>query len=107
MDLLFAGELVPREGLLFSKMPPGTRNIYGFAFFNALSFQIILGSPMVLFAQAIGASSTVLGAIAGMTPLLVILQIPAARFGCSSSLWWRLFLCFRNGWIPRCSFRWS
>jgi len=61
-------------------MPPGTRNIYGFAFFNALSFQIILGSPMVLFAQAIGASSTVLGAIAGMTPLLVILQIPAARF---------------------------
>ncbi len=61
-------------------MPVGVRNIYAFAFFNALSFQIILGSPMVLFAQSLGASSVVLGAIAGMTPMLVILQIPAARF---------------------------
>jgi MFS family permease len=57
---------------------PGLRNAYWFATFNALSFQIVLGSPMVLYAKALGASATVLGIIAGMMPLLVIFQIPAA-----------------------------
>jgi MFS family permease len=36
-------------------------------------------SPMVLFAKSLGASATVLGIIAGMMPLLVISQIPAAN----------------------------
>jgi MFS family permease len=58
--------------------PPGLNNVFGFAIFNALSFQIVLGSPMVLYAKSLGASSTVLGIIAGMMPLLVIFQIPAA-----------------------------
>ncbi len=35
---------------------------------------------MVLYAKTLGASATVLGIIAGMTPLLVIFQIPAAHF---------------------------
>jgi MFS family permease len=52
---------------------------------NALSFQIVLSSPMVLFAKSLGASATVLGIISGMMPLLVVFQIPAAnhipRFG--------------------------
>lgn len=48
--------------------------------FNALSFQIVLSSPMVLYAKTLGASATVLGIIAGMTPLLVIFQIPAAQY---------------------------
>lgn len=57
---------------------PGLRNAYRFATFNALSYQIVLGSPMVLYAKHLDASATVLGIIAGMMPLLVIFQIPAA-----------------------------
>lgn len=59
-------------------MPHGIQNAFLFAAFNALSFQIVLGSPMVLYAKSLGASATVLGIIAGMMPLLVISQIPAA-----------------------------
>lgn len=58
--------------------PPGLQNAYLFAWFNALSYQVVLGSPMILYAKTLGASATVLGVIAGMMPLLVILQIPAA-----------------------------
>ncbi len=61
-----------------SPLPPGLSNAFIFATFNALSFQIILGSPMVLYAKTLEASATVLGIIAGMMPLLVIFQIPAA-----------------------------
>ncbi len=57
----------------------GLANAYWFATFNALSFQIVLGSPMVLYAKSLEASATVLGIIAGMMPLLVVFQIPAAR----------------------------
>mgnify|MGYP002128730596 CR=1 FL=1 len=32
-----------------------------FATFNALSFQVVLSSPMVLYAKSLGASATVLG----------------------------------------------
>lgn len=58
---------------------PRLANAYWFTTFNALSYQIVLGSPMVLFAKSLGASATVLGIIAGMMPLLVIFQIPAAK----------------------------
>src|SRR5438445_10012384 len=57
---------------------PGMANVFVFATFNALSFQIVLGSPMVLYAKSLEASATVLGIIAGMMPLLVIFQFPAA-----------------------------
>jgi MFS family permease len=60
--------------------PPGLHNAFLFSTFNALSFQIILGSPMILYAKSLGASATVLGLIAGMMPLLVIFQIPAASY---------------------------
>jgi hypothetical protein len=66
--------------------PPGTHNAFLFAVFNALSFQIAQGSPMVLYTKSLGASATILGIVAGMMPLLVIFQIPAAshinRIGC-------------------------
>jgi MFS family permease len=62
------------------KFPPGLNNAFLFATFNALSFQIILGSPMILYAKDLGASATVLGIITGMLPLLVIFQIPAANY---------------------------
>src|SRR5438445_13766337 len=58
--------------------PAGLHNAFLFSTFNALSFQIVLSSPMVLYAKTLGASATVLGIIAGMMPLLVIFQIPAA-----------------------------
>ncbi|MBX3732537.1 MAG: MFS transporter [Verrucomicrobiae bacterium] len=54
--------------------------LYWFSVFNALSFQPVLGSPMVLYAKSLGASATVLGILAGMMPILVIAQLPAARF---------------------------
>jgi MFS family permease len=63
---------------LESGFPPGLRNAFVFAAFNALSFQVVLGSPMILYAKSLGASDTVLGVVAGMMPLLVIFQIPAA-----------------------------
>src|SRR6476661_3668938 len=63
-----------------ASFPPGMANAFVFATFNALSFQIVLGSPMVLYAKSLEASATVLGMIAGMMPLLVIFQIPAANY---------------------------
>src|SRR5258706_11209151 len=60
--------------------PKGLHNAFLFSGFNALSFQIVLSSPMVLYARKLGGSATVLGIIAGMMPLLVIFQIPAANY---------------------------
>ncbi|MCI0745551.1 MAG: MFS transporter [Verrucomicrobia subdivision 3 bacterium] len=62
------------------EFPPGLNNAYLFAVFNALSFQFVLSSPMILYAKSLGASATVLGIITGMMPLLVIFQIPAAQY---------------------------
>ena len=68
-----------------STVPPqafeaGIRNAWRFACFNGLSYQIVLGSPMILYAKTLHANATVLGIIAGMMPLMVILQIPAAQY---------------------------
>jgi MFS family permease len=68
---------VPAEPVAF---PPGLHNAFLFSTFNALSYQLVLSSPMVLYAKTLGASATVLGIIAGMMPLLVIFQIPAANY---------------------------
>ena len=62
-----------------SALPAGSLTVNGFSFFNALSFQIILGAPVILYAKSLGASSFVLGVIAAFTPVLTILQLPAAR----------------------------
>jgi MFS family permease len=63
-----------------ASFPPGLHNAYLFSTFNAFSYQVVLNSPMVLYAKTLGASATVLGIIAGMMPLLVIFQIPAASY---------------------------
>jgi len=60
--------------------PRGSFNIHWFGIFNAISFQIILGAPIILYAKSIGASSTVLGIIASFTPLMTVFQLPAAQF---------------------------
>ena len=61
-------------------LPPGLAALYWFSALNALSFQPVLSSPMVLYAKSLGASATVLGVLAGMMPFLVVTQLPAARF---------------------------
>ena len=43
--------------------PPGLHNAYLFSVFNAFSYQIVLSSPMVLYAKTLGASATVLRTI--------------------------------------------
>lgn len=78
-------------------LPPGFANLYAFAVFNALSYQAVLASPMVLFAKSLGASATVLGLLAGMMPLLVITQIPAAKF--VGRIGYRRFIL--GGWTVR------
>ncbi len=60
--------------------PKGSINAHWFAFFNALTFQIIIGTPLFLYAKSIGASSTVLGLLAAATPLMTMLQLPAAKY---------------------------
>ena len=60
--------------------PKGSFNAHWFGIFNAISFQIILGAPIILYAKSIGASSTVLGIIASFTPLMTVFQLPAAQF---------------------------
>jgi MFS family permease len=60
--------------------PPGMHHAWLFSLFNGLSFQIVLGSPMILYAKTLHASATVLGIIVGMMPLLVIFQIPAVNY---------------------------
>src|SRR5438045_9573437 len=63
-----------------ASFPPGLHNTFLFSGFNALSYPLVLSSPMVLCAKTLGASATVLGVIVGMMPLLVIFQIPAANY---------------------------
>jgi len=80
--------------------PPGLTNAYLFATFNALSYQIVLGGPMILYARTLEASATVLGVIAGMMPLLVIFQIPAASH--INRIGYRRFVL--AGWSTRVAF---
>src|SRR3974377_1257093 len=63
-----------------TSFPAGLHHAFLFSTFNAFSYQLVLSSPMVLYAKTLGASATVLGIIAGMMPLLVIFQIPAASY---------------------------
>ena len=80
--------------------PPGLNNAFRFSAFNALSFQLVLGSPMILYAKSLDASATVLGIIAGMMPLLVIFQIPAASH--INRIGYRRFVL--AGWTTRVLF---
>jgi MFS family permease len=64
---------------VLGEFPKGLAPLYWFSALNALSFQPVLSSPMVLYAKSLGASATVLGVLAGMMPFLVISQLPAAK----------------------------
>lgn len=78
-------------------MPKGYFNIHWFSFFNALTFQIILGAPLILYVKSLGASSTILGMVASFTPLATVLQLPAAKF--LHIYGYRRFVLM--GWGPR------
>lgn len=62
---------------------PYTRETFGFHwfnFYNGICLQIIMGAPIVLLAKDLGANSVILGLIAALTPLMTVLQLPAARY---------------------------
>ncbi len=82
------------------RMPPGVRYAYGFVLMNAISFNIVLGAPVILYAKELGASATILGIISALTPLLTIFQIPAARY--IEHLGYKRFMLF--GWSIRVVF---
>lgn len=58
---------------------PGPYSAHWFQLFNAVSFQIMMGAPIIVYAKSLGASSTVLGIIAAFTPLMTVFQLPAAQ----------------------------
>ncbi|MEZ5278375.1 MAG: MFS transporter [Opitutaceae bacterium] len=61
------------------------RAALGFGFFNALSWQIALGTPMVLFCERLGASTFEVGLAYAfvflMTPLQILTTAGVSRFG--------------------------
>jgi MFS family permease len=67
--------------ILFVKSvyPRGSFNTHWFSLFNAVSFQVMMGAPIIVYAKSLGASSTVLGIIAAFTPLMTVFQLPAAQ----------------------------
>jgi len=59
-------------------LPPRIHNAYFFQAFNAVSWQICLGTPLILFARELGAPAVVLGVLAGLAPLTSVLQLLVA-----------------------------
>lgn len=94
-------QLPPRGTLKRSDgLPEGIHYAFLFQLFNSASFCLVIGMPMVLFFKSLGASATVLGIVQGLPALLVILQIPAARF--VEQVGYRDFVL--RGWIVRSVF---
>ena len=60
------------------KLPASIHNAYWFQAFNAVSWQLVLGSPLILFAREVGAPAVVLGLLAGLAPLTSTLQLLVA-----------------------------
>jgi MFS family permease len=73
------------------------RNANQFSLYNQLNFQITLGAPMILYAKSLGASSTTIGIVAALAPLLTILQLPTAYF--IPKVGYRRFVLL--GWFSR------
>ena len=59
-------------------LPPRIHNAFLFQAFNAVSWQICLGSPLILFARELGAPAVVLGLLVGLAPLTSSLQLLVA-----------------------------
>ena len=61
-------------------MPPGVSNIYLFEIFNTISWTVILSTPMLLFLKHLNANATLLSLACSLSPVLNLLQLPAAHF---------------------------
>ena len=61
-------------------MPDGIQNVYRYECFNSVTWVVVLGAPMLLYFQRLGASATVLALASGLAPAFSTLQIPAARY---------------------------
>ena len=81
-------------------MPKGIHNIYIYEWFNASSWVVVLGSPMLLYFQRLHASATVLALAASLAPLMSTLQIPAAPY--VEKIGYRRIVV--NGWTARSLF---
>jgi MFS family permease len=78
-------------------MPKDIHNVYIYEVFNTASWSVVLGAPMLLFFQHLNASATILAIAAGLSPVLNILQIPAAQF--VEKVGYRRFVL--SGWTTR------
>ena len=78
-------------------MPRGIHNVYIFDIFNTTSWSVVLGAPMLLFLQNLNATATVVAIAASLSPILNILQMPAARF--VEQVGYRRFVL--GGWTTR------
>jgi len=58
----------------------GRSTLYSFQSFNALSYWIILGPPIVLLTLWLGGDSRAVGIVSSIMPFLTILQIPSTRY---------------------------
>ena len=76
---LAGAPLVPFSTLSAVGLPPGTAWAGWFALLNALTWPIMLGSPLFLYAKSLGAGDLTLGVLAALPPLLAILHIPGAH----------------------------
>jgi MFS family permease len=77
-------------------LPPGMGWAFGFNAVNTLSWMVIQGVPMQLFLKTLTDSALILGIAVGLTPLMQILQIPAASR--LESIGYRRFVVFGWGW---------
>ncbi len=78
-------------------MPRDIHNAYIFEVFNTASWSVVLGSPMLLFFQHLGATATLLAIAACLSPTLNILQLPAAQY--VERVGYRRFVL--RGWTSR------
>ena len=83
--------------MMIDKLPPRIHHAYWFQAFNAVSWQICLGTPLILFTRELGAPAVVLGLLAGLAPLTSVLQLLVAPY--ADRIGYRkLMLC---GWTAR------
>lgn len=80
-------------------LPPKIRYAYWYEGLNAVSYQICLGSPLILFANQLGASAVVLGILTGLSPLTSIIQLVIAPY--AEKIGYRKLMV--NGWTARVS----
>ncbi|MCX6016993.1 MAG: MFS transporter, partial [Chloroflexi bacterium] len=63
-----------------SEPDPRLRNIIIFDSLSTVAWQMCMTSPLVLFMRSLGAPSLALGLLAGLNPLMAVLQLPMSRF---------------------------